>query len=32
ISSETSPSIRKKFNKSVNVFDVQKVLAYHVLG
>ncbi len=32
ISSETSPSIRKKFNKSVNVFEVQKVLAYHVLG
>ncbi|WP_316793767.1 PH domain-containing protein [Pedobacter frigoris] len=32
ISSEPAPSIRKKFNKSVNVFDVQKVLAYHVLG
>ena len=32
ISSEITPSIRKKFNKSVNVFEVQKVLAYHVLG
>jgi hypothetical protein len=25
------PSITKKFNKSVNVYDVQKVLAFHVL-
>jgi hypothetical protein len=32
ISSETMPSIRKRFNKSVNVFEVQKVLAFHVLG
>jgi len=32
ISSETLPSVRKKFNKSVNVFEVQKVLAYYVLG
>ncbi|HKG06107.1 MAG TPA: PH domain-containing protein [Pedobacter sp.] len=32
ISSEPIPSIRKKFNKSVNVFEVQKVLAFHVLG
>ena len=31
ISSETAPSIIKKFNKSVNVYDVQKVLAHHVL-
>lgn len=31
ISSEASPSIRKKFNKSVNVYDVQMVLAHHVL-
>jgi len=31
ISSETVPSIKKQFNKSVNVYDVQKVLAYHVL-
>jgi hypothetical protein len=32
IGSEAMPSIRKKFNKSVNVFDVQNVLAHHVLG
>ena len=31
VSSELQPSIRKQFNKSVNVYDVQKVLAYHVL-
>lgn len=31
ISSEAQPSIRKQFNKSVNVYDVQKVLAHHVL-
>lgn len=31
ISSEQIPSIRKQFNKSVNVYDVQKVLAHHVL-
>ena len=31
ISSESDPSIKKKFNKSVNVFDVQNVLAHHVL-
>ena len=31
ISSEAVPSITKKFNKSVNVYDVQKVLAHHVL-
>jgi hypothetical protein len=31
VSSELQPSITKKFNKSVNVYDVQKVLAYHVL-
>lgn len=31
ISSEAQPSIKKQFNKSVNVYDVQKVLAYHVL-
>ena len=28
---EMAPSITKKFNKSVNVYDVQKVLALHVL-
>jgi len=31
ISSETTPSITKKFNKSVDVYDVQKVLAHYVL-
>ena len=31
VSSEAVPSITKKFNKSVNVYDVQKVLAHHVL-
>lgn len=32
ISSEVNPSIKKQFNKSVNVYDVQKILAHHVLG
>lgn len=31
ISSEQQPSIRKQFNKSVNVYDVHKVLATYVL-
>lgn len=31
VSSETEPSIKKQFNKSVNVFDVQNILATHVL-
>ncbi|MCL9808812.1 PH domain-containing protein [Flavobacterium luminosum] len=31
VSSEVNPSIVKQFNKSVNVYDVQKVLAHHVL-
>jgi hypothetical protein len=31
ISSELVPSITKQFNKAVNVYDVQKVLASHVL-
>jgi hypothetical protein len=31
VSSEVQPSIVKQFNKSVNVYDVQKVLAHHVL-
>lgn len=31
ISSEVQPSIKKQFNKSVNVYDVQKVLAHHIL-
>lgn len=32
ISSESQPSITKQFNKSVNVYDVQKILAQHVLN
>lgn len=32
ISSEVNPSVVKQFNKSVNVYEVQKVLAQHVLG
>ncbi|WP_209331748.1 PH domain-containing protein [Lunatimonas salinarum] len=31
VSSEQSPSIAKKFNKSVNVYEVQQLLAKHVL-
>ncbi|GIZ07472.1 PH domain-containing protein [Flavobacterium sp. UMI-01] len=31
VSSEQLPSIKKQFNKSVNVYDVHKVLATHVL-
>lgn len=31
VSSEQTPSIVKQFNKSVNVYDVQKVLASYVL-
>ncbi|WP_375583232.1 PH domain-containing protein [Cyclobacterium xiamenense] len=32
ISSEEKPSIAKKFNSRVNVYDVQRVLAKYVLG
>lgn len=32
VSSETQPSIQKKFNKQVNIYDLQKVLASHVLN
>lgn len=32
ISSETMPSIVKQFTKSVNVYEVQKVLAFYVLN
>lgn len=32
ISSEASPSISKRFNKSVNVYEVQQLLASHVLS
>ena len=31
VSSELLPSITKQFSKSVNVYEVQKVLAHHVL-
>lgn len=31
ISSEAMPSITKKFNKSVDVYEVQKLLAYYIL-
>lgn len=31
VSSEANPSIKKQFNKAVNVYDVQKVLAHYVL-
>lgn len=31
ISSEVQPSIRKQFNKSVNVYEVQRLLAFYVL-
>ena len=31
ISSEANPSIIKQFNKSVNVYEVQKILASYVL-
>lgn len=31
ISSESTPSVSKKFNKSINVYDVQKYLASKVI-
>ena len=31
ISSESHPSITNQFNKSVNVYEVQKLLAFYVL-
>ena len=31
VSSEQEPSVKKQFNKSVNVYDVHKVLATYVL-
>jgi hypothetical protein len=31
VSSETNPSISKRFNKQVDIYDLQKVLAEHVL-
>jgi hypothetical protein len=32
VSSEVQPSIVRTFNTQVNIYDVQKVLAQHVLG
>ena len=32
VSSEAMPSVMRKFNKQVNIYDLQKVLAEHVLG
>lgn len=32
ISSEVIPTVSKKFNRQVNIYDLQKVLAKHVLG
>ncbi|SFP71625.1 PH domain-containing protein [Hymenobacter arizonensis] len=32
VSSEVQPSIVRKFNSQVNIYDLQKVLAQHVLG
>ena len=32
ISSENIPSVSKSFNRSVNVYDVQKVLSEHILN
>jgi hypothetical protein len=32
VSSETQPSIIRKFNSQVSIYDLQRVLAQHVLG
>lgn len=32
IAGEQMPSIKKQFNKAVNVYEVQKILAFHVLN
>lgn len=32
VSSEVNPSVSKRFNKQVNIYDLQKVLAKHVLN
>lgn len=32
ISGEINPSVYKKFNKQVNIYDLQKVLASHILN
>jgi Bacterial PH domain len=31
VSGEAQPSVMRKFNKQVNIYDLQKVLAQHVL-
>jgi hypothetical protein len=31
LTQDSQPSIKKQFNRSVNVYDVQNVLAHHVL-
>ncbi len=31
ISGEQNPSISKRFNKSVDIYEVQKILAQHIL-
>jgi hypothetical protein len=31
VSGEAQPSVNKTFNKKVNVYDVQRILAQHVL-
>jgi len=31
VSSESQPSIKTQFNKSVDVYEVQRILAHHVL-
>lgn len=32
ISSENKPSVEKKFNKQVNIYELQKILAKHVMA
>lgn len=32
LTGEVNPAISKKFNKQVNIYDVQKVLAEHILN
>ncbi|MBL8002576.1 MAG: PH domain-containing protein [Flavobacteriales bacterium] len=32
ITSEASPSIQKRFNRSVNIYELQRFLAFHVFG
>jgi len=32
VSSEAAPSVQRKFNKQVNIYDLQRVLAQHVMN